>query len=270
MRPLTILSLLLLLCASSMDSAALGRERQVNQEPTGTAMIAATAFDANDKTLELRYKVVNRSNHDVWICDAIYWPWPDKVFPTDYEVYVEEDARTLVIRRQIEVAAGMETPAAKQYRGRYVVLHPGQERAGSFSLSIPVVRHPMLAWEGPDVDFATRVVLKIGFYDEDLPGKIRRLLDLADRLGFSSAQTAAVRSADFDLYLRYFTGFWLSELFGGLSGFSKFWTEGSEQIDIPYTELVPLGDESCLQITVDGVLIPIEPCKYGGLPGTPH
>jgi len=256
MRRLTIISLMLLLRASSTDSAAVGGGRQVNQEPKGTAMIAATAFDANDKTLELRYKVVNRSDHDVWICDAIYWP--NKVFPTDYEVYVEEDARTLVIRRQIEVAAGMETPAAKQYRGRYVVLHPGQERAGSFSLSIPVVRHPMLAQEGPpDVDLATRVVLKIGFYDEDLPGKIRRLLDLADRLGFSSAQTSAVRSADFDLYLRYFAGFSLSRTFGGLSGLSNWWTEGSQQIDIPYTEAVPLGDESCLQITVDGVLIPI-------------
>jgi hypothetical protein len=256
MRRLITLFLTLFLCVSSTDSATVGAGRQTNQQPVGNTMIALTAFDVNDKTLELHYKVVNRSNHDVWVCSSIYWP--NKTLPVDYAVYMDEDARTLVIRRQIEVPGGADR-VPKDYRGRYVLLHAGEEWVASFSLSIPVVRYAMLGVPGPDVDFATRVVLKIGFYNEDLPGKIRSLLDLATRLGYSSAQSSAFSTADWVLYERYFPGFSIARTFGGLPGFSQLWTEGSPQIDVPYTEAVPLGDESTLQVAVDGVVIPVVP-----------
>jgi hypothetical protein len=245
----TVLPLILLLCASSPDSAA-GGTRQPNQEPIETATVALTAFDANETTLRLRCKIANRSDRDIWVCDGLYSS--TKVFTTDYEVYMDDDARTVVIRRQIEVPTTAELPL-NRFRARYIVVHPGQERGVCLSLPVPVIRRPLLASRGPDADYATRIVLKVGFYNGDLPGKIRRLLDLAGRL--SSVQPQ-VSYADSDLYFRYFAGFSISQAFGGLGGFADFWTEGSEQIGIPYMWL-PLGDESCLQVAVDGVLIPM-------------
>jgi hypothetical protein len=247
-------SLILLICVSSANSAT-ADERWTPQQPVGSATIALTAFDVNDTSLQLRYKIANSSNHDVWVCDAIFSPY--KTLPTDYEVFVDEDAKTLVIRRQIEVPAG-ESPVPRRYDGRCVLLRPGEERAGAFSMSTPVVRHTMVGPGGSDANVATRIAVKIGAYDEDLPGKIRRLLDLAERLGYSPDLFSSV-GGDEVLFSQYFRGFSISSLLGGSSGFSNLWTEGSAQIDIPFIGLsFPfLGDESVLQIAVDGVTIPM-------------
>jgi hypothetical protein len=253
MNRLTVSAFCLFLGISWMDLPTVNA-REVLPLPMGTPTIALTAFDVNDKTVELRYKIMNDSNHDAWVCDTLYWP--GKALSTDYEVYMDEDAQTLVVRRQIEVACG-EFPAAPRYRGRYVLLRPGEQRVGSFSLTVPVSRQTLLTQASPDVNLATRVAVKIGVYNEDLPGKIGALLNLATKLGYSPTLTSAFGPKDWDPYFRYFPGFSIYDAFGGLSGFSSLWTEGSAQIDVPYMSPPTLGDESILQITVSGVLIPM-------------
>ena len=219
-------------------------------------MISLCAFDANDKAVELRYRIANWSDHDVWICDGI--EERDKVRPSNFEAYVDRDRRTLVIRKQIEVPRETISPVPRSYRGRYGLVRPGEEQIRTLTLPVPVKRYVMLASAGPDVDYVTRLVLRIGLYDEDLPGRVRSILSLAERLQCAQLTYPEIGTANIDIYDRYFRGLHLSRALGGLAGFSDFWTQGSEQAVIPHDWPALLGDEVCLELAIDGVLISMD------------
>ena len=212
--------------------------------------IELTKFDVNDTTLELGYKIKNNTDHDVWICDdaAFY------LTSLDFEVYLSEDEQTLLIRRRYDVPAN-NVEWFQWPHGHYVLLHSGQERTESLSLDMPV--HPLRVFENgrATADHAKRLVLEIGFYNEDLPGMIREILEMAEKLNCESLELSEYRTA---FLLHYFKGLLIADQFGGLSNFEEYtYQEGNEEIVIPYTRQY-LSGEQVLRIEVDGVHIPYE------------
>lgn len=124
-------------------------------------------LDVNDQTLELRWKIKNTSDQDVWVCNGVGWIGADDEFQFGYEAYLE-DNDTLLIRRRLDV------PTFVVYyiwpEGRYVRLRAGQERSESLSLKLPV-RHNRLftaALEKPGVIHCRRLVIEIGYHTKDL------------------------------------------------------------------------------------------------------
>ena len=239
---------------------------QSETEPAGVTM-ALTGLDVNDTKLELSYKIKNNTDHDVWICDDV------SVFtPTDFEVYLSEDEQSLLIRRRFDVPTTVYW-AALPY-GRYVLLRSDQERTESLSLDVPVDPRRFFATELAISDRARRLVLEIGFYNEDLPKLIRDILEMEEKLNCARLEFNSNYPRAF--FARYFKGIWISQLFGGLSGFESFaYKEGSEEIKIPYSHYTRqnFNDEQVLRIEVDGVHIPYEevqsPFQGAGDPNGP-
>jgi hypothetical protein len=49
------------------------------------------SLDVNDQTLELRYKIKNNSDQDVWVCSGVGWIEADDDFRFGYEAYSEDN-----------------------------------------------------------------------------------------------------------------------------------------------------------------------------------
>lgn len=208
-----------------------------------SATLVITHLQVSGQTLELGWKVTNSSDHDVWILDKL------SLFEPPFEVYLAEDNQTLVIRRRLDVPAfgvWFATP-----EGRYVRLRPGEERSDSFSFDIPVFESRIFPWrEGSPATTAkvTRIALEIGFYNEDLPGLIRGILEEAEKLN------PTISSDNQGIIARYFSGLSIYFDFGGLSGFEASYDNERGEAWVPYTYQA-LKDEQVLRTTVNGVSI---------------
>jgi hypothetical protein len=257
MGGLRTLGLMLWLCTLSADRIDPTATGDVNAEAeTPAVRMALTAFKVDDERLELSYKIVNGSDHDVWVCEGLGVTRGGGAYsPVDHEVYMASDARTLVIRKRLEVPM-LFLGELLRHGGVYTRLSPGQERAYSLSFAIPVKPRRILASLGPDVTHARRLVMEVGFYDEDLREKIRRILEIAEKLRCTALSFQEIGIENYDLYECYFGGLEVSREFGGLSGFDDAWPEGSEEITIPRLWPGVLLGESFLAIVVDGVFIP--------------
>ena len=273
MKGLGALSLAFVLCvlAVCFATATEGRE---GREPQGEApVVALTGLDVNDQSVEVRYKIVNRRTHDIWVCDAVYLKdSKGKGVPPYHDVYMAEDGLTLVVRKQLEVLYERSPSVPRDYAGRYIRLRAGEERIGSFSLSLPAEQKVVFALGWPPAgEFATRMALRIGFHDEDLREKMRRIVTVAERIGGARFTSFDLTAEEYDIYRQYFHGLWVAATFGGLSGFNDTWPEGSGEIEIPYSLawLPFVGTESCLETVLDGVLIPLAtdsfPVPYAGV-----
>jgi hypothetical protein len=124
-------------------------------------------LDVNDQTLELRWKIKNDSDQDVWVCNGVGWIGADDNFLFGYEAYLENN-NTLVIRRRLDVQTFVDFYIWPE--GRYIRLRAGQERSESLSLKLPV-RHRRLftaALEKPGVINCRCLVIEIGYHTKDL------------------------------------------------------------------------------------------------------
>lgn len=261
MKSLGELSLAFVLCVLAVCSATATGGRE-GREPQGEApVIALTGFDANDQSVEVRYKIVNRRTHDIWVCEAVYLKdSKGKGVPPYHDVYIAADGLTLVVRKQLEVLYERSPSVPRDYAGRYVRLRAGEERVGSLSLSLPAEQRVVFALGWPPAgEHATHLVLRIGFHDEDLREKMRRIVTMAERIGGAQLTWSDLTAEEYDIYRQYFHGLWVSATFGGLNGFNDSWPEASEEIEIPYSLAAPqfVSTESCLEIVIDGVLIPL-------------
>lgn len=216
-----------------------------NSQEIKDVTIILTNLDVNDTTLELSYKIKNNTDHDVWICDSV-----DIVY-SNTEIYLAEDAQTLVIRKRLDVSP--EVVWAAIPAGRYVRLQPAQEYSESLSFAVPV--RPVLTYinERAYADSAKRIVLEIGFYDQDLPGLIRSIIEVVERLGCANVEYEDYES---DIMRHYFKGLLINGRFGGkgLEHFDESHPDGSELFRTSFTDQL-LG-EQVLQISIDGLYIP--------------
>jgi hypothetical protein len=244
------LILALTLCVFSLMFAQSETGGDPNNVEEKIVTIELTKLDVNDTTLELSYKIKNNTDHEVWICDDV----DVYLASIDFEVYLSEDEQTLLIRKRLDVPTDVEWGSCPN--GHYVLLRSGQERTESLSLAVPVHPRRLFASGEAVSDHARRLVLEIGFYNEDLPGMIRDILEMAEKLNCARLESSEYRTP---FFIRYFKGIWIAhQLFGGLSGFEEYtYKEGSEEINIPYT-WQNFGGEQVLRIEVDGVYIPYE------------
>ena len=227
----------------------------LDHDEESAVTIELTKLDVNDTTLELSYKIKNNTDHDVWICDSI-----NTRYLSAFETFLAKDAETLLIRKRFDLPIDRGVVRDPPFlRGRYVRLPPGQERTESVSLTIPVGRYR--EFEGEEVEqtnaeYARRLILEIGFYNEDLPGMILHIVELAEKL---SCAGGVLSDNDLEIYGRFFGGLVIASFFNSSSwsSFRESVNEGGEEILMPHMELVRM-DEQVLRIEVDGVHIPYE------------
>lgn len=159
------------------------------------------AQDVNDQILELRYKIKNNSDQDIWVCKGIGWQEDNDAFWPDYEVYLEQN-NTLVIRRRLDVSTFLEWYIWPE--GRYVRLRAGQEMSESLSLKLPV-RHRRLfthRLERQGITYVRHLVFEIGYHTKDLAQIILELKDSdEDPNLYSEAQISYLHSANEGEYL---------------------------------------------------------------------
>ena len=254
MNRLKILSLAWALCGliQSHLLAGTGPDDVVDKGESDVTL-TLTRFDVNDQGLNLTYKITNHSPHDVWVCDGVTVDLgPDL---KDYDVYLERDMETLVIRKRLEVAERVNgtIELLRNYQGRYIRLRPGQDRSASLSMVVPVEQYSILMWIIYNADYAKRLTLEIGVYDGDLPGFIEKTIASAERLGCKP--TADVIASEWVAFYQYFGGFRIADAFGGLAGFHASYKNGDDEITVMRTWPVVLGERP-LQMTIDGVSIP--------------
>jgi hypothetical protein len=119
------------------------------------------ALDVNIPTLELRYKIINNSSNDIWVCNSVGF------IDDEFEVFME-DYQSLLIRRRLDVLALVIYYIWPE--GQYVRLRAGKEMVKSLSITLPVHNHwifvPRLERRG--VTYARRLVLEIGYHTKDL------------------------------------------------------------------------------------------------------
>jgi hypothetical protein len=244
------LILILTLCVFSSKSAQAESGDDPNNVEHKVVTIEFTKLDVNDTTLELSYKIKNNTDHDVWICDSL-----SPGYPSYYEYFLDEDGETLMLRRRFDISVREELRMSyPPLTSRYVRLCSGQEKNESVSLAVPVQPDRISKGESANAEYAIRLSIEIGFYDEDLPGLIVKIVELAERLNCD----LDVGLSEFrEIRERFFGGRMIAQAFKHLLGFSESVTSGGDEIKIPYMGQV-LNGEQVLRIEVDGVHIPYE------------
>ena len=100
----------------------------------------------------------------------------------------------------------------------------------------------------------SRLVLEIGYYNEDLPELIRSILEVAEKLDCTGFDSKEAYSSD--IFKRYFKGLLISHQFGPLSRFNEEHKDVSEEF-ITSVTFGFLG-EGVLKIAAEDVSIPCE------------
>lgn len=132
--------------------------------------VTLTIVESNvtDKTLEVRYRITNRSERDIWICESIC---SGLLGGLDYEVYLPEGGETLIVRRRLNVPGRTSIEFAMPPDSIYLRLPSGQQRDESIILPLPIPRATVF-FHQPALGNAlsvTRLRMEIGFHDSDLP-----------------------------------------------------------------------------------------------------
>lgn len=132
-----------------------------------------------------------------------------------------------------------------------------------FSDTVPVRPRTLYEHDIQVVEYAnaSRLVLEIGFYDEDLPGMILHIVEIVEKLG-CEIDWGVLSLDDRKIFYRYFGGFVIEFAFNRKAYFRDSVKEG-EQVTIPYM-WPALRGEKILRWTVDGVSIPYK--EYGPVP----
>ena len=244
--------ILIMFCMVQISYVQAQDPNDPNNPEQAAVKIVLTKFDVNDTRLELGWKITNNTDHNVWICDSLH-----QVQPSIFEMFLDKDNRTLLIRRRfniqlIEALLWKYPPVLS----RYVRLLPGQEKAESQSFSLPVQPDRISAKEYGNAEYAERLSIEIGFYDEDLPELILKIVELAEHFNcdLDVGLPNPNNPKDSETCRRFFGGRNIAMAFKHTLGWSSNITSGDDDIWMPYFGL-DMGEE-ILQLTVDGVSIP--------------
>jgi len=224
----------------------------LNTDEDGTVKVALTSLAVNDQNLEIAWKIMNNSDHDVWICDG----YIDK--------FMDVDNKTLVLRMRYNLSKEGIIWEFPFPRFRYTRLRPGQEKDKSLSLPVPVEPSALFKTSLGNAEVAQRLIVEIGFYDEDLAQLIVDIAELAQKLGcdLSVSSPIAISVTDPDertmqLRQRFFEGTFIARGFymESFEYFRNSVTSGGDEIIAPYLSQT-LNGERTLRIEVDNVSIP--------------
>jgi hypothetical protein len=239
------------LCLFCMTSVQAQRLPDPNLPQDSGVQMTLTHLSVNGQTLDLGWTITNNSDHEVWICDSI-----NKGPPSVFEWFLDKDARTLVIRRRFGLPASYIPQERINPAGRYVRLGAGQEKAESLSIALPVKPQRLFPGESGNAEYAERLALEIGFYDESLPALILEIVELAEHFNID----LGVGSYGFrdDVRYRFFGGPIIAALFkSNLQGFAVNVSsaDASGEMWMFHMDEIDMG-EKVLRIEVDGVSIP--------------
>lgn len=248
-----IVFITLMICVSlSMGQKAAFGGASANEQDAAVSM-TITKLQVNDQILELTYKIKNNSDHDVWICESMSRDYPPPLF----EHFLDEDAKTLVIRKlfDLPMREGL-TLAYPPIGSRYVRLFPGVKKVESVSVALPVRPYHMSASNKvTNAEYAKCLALEIGYYDEDLPALILEIVELAEHLNIDfSANYSGFRE---ELIGRFFNGPKVAQSFKYLLGFESNVRSADADGEM---WMLHMGEtrmgEKVLLVEVDGVSIP--------------
>jgi hypothetical protein len=133
-------------------------------------------------------------------------------------------------------------------------LGSGGEKAESVSFALPVEPYRMSAGQVGNAEYAERLALEIGFYDEDLPGLILEIVELAEHL---NCDLLVGLGDNVELGARFFGGRQIAQYFNHIIGFGPNVRSADAEGEMWMLHLgeIRMG-EKVLRIEVDGVSIP--------------
>ena len=216
--------------------------------------VVLTKLDVNDQTLEVGFKIINNTNHDVWVCNGYNRGESIRYF----ERYMDKDYKTLVLRRRYNLSD--EGIIVERYPSpfRYLRLRPGQEKVESHSFTLPVTSINLFHAPGEgrlNVESAQRLAIEIGFYDEDLRALILGVVEMAESLGCNDSAVIDAESETPRLFYRFFGGFEIAGWFKNRDWFRGSVTSDGDEILMGYMHQA-LNGEQVLRIEVDNLPIP--------------
>ncbi|MHC4371384.1 MAG: hypothetical protein ACYSW8_27540, partial [Planctomycetota bacterium] len=248
-RPASSVLALAICVLFSVSLAAQSDEIAEAQQPTSPT-ITITRFEVDDQILELNWTIRNDTDHEVWICESI-----NNTSPSVFEEFMDKDSRTLVLRRRFGVPGRLIPHERRNPAARYVRLRAGQERAESISIALPVTLGNLFLGEFGNAKYAERLVLEIGYYDENLPALILEIVELAEHLDINLG--VGYHGFREHVYDRFFGGQWIARLFNSDLGFGQNVrsAEANGEMWMFHMGGVDIG-EKVLQTEIDGVSIP--------------
>ena len=201
------------------------------------------------------WKIKNNTDHDVWICNGYERPNGSIRY---FDRFMDEDNKTLVLRRRYNFTlTWLERNDVPRNFG-YLRLSPGKQKVESHSFTMPVTRlNIYLRTPGGKADFAQRLAIEIGFYDEDLRALILSVVDMDESLGCNDTAILAAESEMPRLFYRFFGGFEIAGWFKNRTWFRDSVTSDGDEILMP-PMYEALNGEQILRIEVDNVSIPYE------------
>ena len=233
-------------------------EDVITPEEDTIVKVVLTKLDVNDQTIEVGLKIINNTDHDVWVCNGYERAGGSIRY---FERFMGKDDKTLVLRRRYNLMLTWLEREDIPRNFRYLRLRPGEEKAESHSFTLPVTPLSvfLLSPKG-NAESAQRMAIEIGFYDEDLRALILGVVDMAERMGCDDSAISAVRlSGPQSLYFRFFGGFQIARLFTteNITYFRDSVTSDGDEILMPPMDQ-SLNGEQVLRIEVDNL-----PISYG-------
>ncbi len=254
MKKTAVLFIIFFVCTLTTKCTRAENNDDPNGEEESLVKIILTKLDVNDTNLELGWKITNDTDHDIWICNNF----------RDFERFLDKDSETLVLRRRFNLKVEdwmlWEFPFL---RGYYVRLSPGQERVESVWLEVPVTPRRYFVRPRGNAEYAQRISLEIGFYNEDLPTLILNIVEMAEKLNCDISLTSPAsppldpNDNRMELNRRFFEGVFIARFFN-LESFTYFRDSvlsGTDEITTPYLWQT-LNGEQVLRIEIDNLLIP--------------
>ena len=230
-------------------------EDVMTTEEDAIVKVVLTKLDVNDQTLEIGLKIINNTDHDVWVCNG-YERSDGSI--RYFERFMDKDDKTLVLRRQYSRSLRWLERGAIPRNFRYLRLRPGQEKVESHSFTLPVTPLSIFTSSSGNAGSAQSLAIEIGFYDEDLRALILDVVDMAERIGYDDDAVSAVqRSSPLILNHRFFAGLWIARSFKteSITWFRDSVTSDGDEILTPILEQ-SLNGEQVLRIEVDNLPIP--------------
>jgi hypothetical protein len=217
--------------------------RAKSEDNTNAPTMSVTKLDISDKILKLSYEIKNGCRHDIWICE-------DTSISSDgfdFEVCMDEDNQTLLIRRRLDITTSRDFYVP--FYGRYERLRPGGKRSEYLLLSLPI--ESRFFWNLPaevSKGFAKSLALEIGYYPGNMPEMIRGFLKIAGASNRNDNRFHPTSTIPWFTNLLYFD--WHS------------WPNGlvrqrGEEIILPWTGDTRIG-EQVLKAKIDDLRIPYE------------
>lgn len=235
------------LCNIASHAQRVGALNGPNDSKGQAVTMELRKLEITDASLGLSYTIKNESDHEVWICSEVC------VTSIPYEMYLTHDQQTLLIRRRLEVPT-FKVWARPPAPGKYTRLRPGAVQPESLLIDLPARPTFLYAPQTTEVVAQTvrRVVLEIGYFDEDLPALLRSIRAVGDQFSNEGWKLYTARLNP-DMWQTYFRGLRAHTAAGDFGIINKDpESKGYAYLNYSYQALI----EKVLRMEINGVGIP--------------